>query len=83
MSPTPEKVAEHWLRTFQTNVLREMNRQALTQRDLADRAGLRSHTSVHRWLHCDESPRLLTITRVANALGVTPLSLLTPPKESR
>lgn len=83
MSPTPERLAEQWLRVYQANVAREIDRQALTYRELADRAGLRSHTTIHRWLHAKDSPTLTTVARVAHALRVTPLSLLTPQQERR
>jgi transcriptional regulator with XRE-family HTH domain len=62
-------------------LVRERQRQALSQRDLAQQAGV-SETTIRRIEHGLLDPRPSTIRKLAKALRVMPASLMRPVESS-
>lgn len=60
---------------FAINVMRIRQERGLTQQQLAERAGLKQ-PRIAEIERSDANPTLLTISRIAHALGVTPDRLL-------
>lgn len=67
------------------NAKRIREEEGFSQEEVADRAGmsLRSYQRVEEGGTGPTSPRLVTVARVAIALGVGPVELLQPPVSSR
>jgi len=63
---------------LRSNVRREMNRQALTWRDLSRLMGFSSPAAIYDAVQGQRSPTLTTLVKLATALGTTPHALLTP-----
>jgi transcriptional regulator with XRE-family HTH domain len=72
--PRPSTRATPGLRYLRTS-------RALTQAELAERAGLRRSTIAR--LEGGQEARMHTLSRLAKALGVEPAELLRPPPEQR
>ena len=64
------------------NVYRLRTAAGLTQQQLADAARMKQ-PRIAEIERCDGNPTLLTMTRIARALGVTPDRLLVDPKKTR
>lgn len=77
----PAKVPDPPAHPLVIELVREMNRQRIGPRDLAERAGV-GHSVIHTWsrrpkhettvgANCDKvGPQLLTIEAMGNALGM-------------
>lgn len=66
--------------TLGRNVRRERQSKKLTIEALADEAGL-SYSYVGELERGRRNPTLAIVERIAVALGISPYSLLTPPKQ--
>jgi transcriptional regulator with XRE-family HTH domain len=72
--PRPSTRATPSLRYLRTS-------RALTQAELAERAGVRRSTIAR--LEGGQEARMRTLSRLARALGVAPAALMQPPPEQR
>lgn len=63
--------------TISTAIREARTRQGLTQVELADKLGLSDATNVSRWERGVATPRSTTLEKIADALGVTSVQLLT------
>ena len=74
-SPDPDR-AQRWRAVVIGDQLRELRRQrGLSQKDLADRAGISSHTLSRLECQPKASCRTRTLARLAAALGEDPASI--------
>ena len=62
-------------RNIQTNLLRLMTREDLTQTDLAEKMNV-SITTIHKWVHGQNIPRMDRIDELARILGATRSDIL-------
>ena len=66
---------DEWLETFGTNLLNIMNEKGISQRELADAAGV-SEATISRYVNKRQIPNANVIVAIANALGCRPSDLI-------